>query len=246
MDLHDESIRERCGFIFAEHLGERLGGEIGGAQHAITSLVGLGAGCPTSHDALGDAAQILDQHDAQGDRHGPQFADRERLHVLISAEEAAQQLRLEPAVGVGHERPRDPENPRIPGQFAGRDLRKLSIVPCRQVEPDFADLLLGEMEVVDQPLARWRDGGAFVEGLHGVTIGFEKYGLIVGQAPSQRSTWASARLRAWTSRRSALNSSFRTGDVSAFVGPDGRRRNSLAFGNGFPLRPASTCAPLSN
>jgi hypothetical protein len=56
---------------------------------------------PAVDDAIGDPPEILDEHDTQGGRHRPQFANAQRLHFLIGAQVAAQHLRVEETVGVG-------------------------------------------------------------------------------------------------------------------------------------------------
>ena len=77
---------------------------------------GARRGCSTMR--CGRAPQILDQHDAQRDRDRPQLADRQRLHALVGAHEAAQHLGIEAAVGVRDERPGQAEHARIAGERA--------------------------------------------------------------------------------------------------------------------------------
>ena len=87
----------------------------------IGDRVGLAALVAAVDDALGDPPQILDQDDAQGDRRSPQFADRERLLLLIGVDEAAPGIDIEAAVGVRDERPDQSEHPR---QSRQRDRRR--------------------------------------------------------------------------------------------------------------------------
>ena len=63
-------------------------------------------------DALGQAPEILDEDDSQRDRQRPQLADRQRLDPLIGADEPAEGLELDPAVGVRDERPGQPVHAR--------------------------------------------------------------------------------------------------------------------------------------
>ena len=64
-------------------------------------------------DPLREPPQVLDQHDAQRDRHRPQLADPEGLLALVRLHEATQRLGVEPAVGVRHEGPSDAEDARV-------------------------------------------------------------------------------------------------------------------------------------
>ena len=58
-------------------------------------------------------AQVLDEDEAQRDRDRPQLADRERRDALVGADEAAERLRVEAAVGVRDEGPGDAVDARI-------------------------------------------------------------------------------------------------------------------------------------
>ena len=82
-------------------------------------------------DALGDPPEVLDEHDAQGGRHRPQFANAQRLHFLIGAQVAAQHLRVEEAVGMGHVCPSHAEHARIPHEGSAGELGQLPIVAGR-------------------------------------------------------------------------------------------------------------------
>ena len=113
--------------------------------------------CPrraSDGDLLGQPAQVLDEHDAQRDRHGPQLADRERLHPLVGRDKSPQHDRVEVAVGVRDEGPCQAEHSRITGERPIGQPRQLAVVAWRQVLADFANLLLDQMIVVEQPLGR--------------------------------------------------------------------------------------------
>ena len=96
-------------------------------------------------------------------RDRPEFADRQRLHLLVGAHEAAQHLGIEVAVGVGDEGPGQAEHPRISGERSVGQLRQLPIVAGRQGGADFANLPFDEVIVVDQPFGRRRDGAALID-----------------------------------------------------------------------------------
>ena len=78
-------------------------------------------------DALRDAPQVLDQHDAQRDGHRPELADRERLDALVGAHETPQGLGFEAAVGVRDECPGDAEHARKAGERSGGELGQLAV-----------------------------------------------------------------------------------------------------------------------
>ncbi len=59
------------------------------------------------------------------------------------------------------------------------ELRKLAVISRRQIGTDFADLLLDEMVVVEQPLGRRRNGPAVISRLRDVAIGLEQDTLVL-------------------------------------------------------------------
>ena len=58
------------------------------SDHLVRPVVGLVAVEPVGGDAGGDAAQILDQRQAQHDRDGPQLAQLQGGHRLVGGDEA--------------------------------------------------------------------------------------------------------------------------------------------------------------
>ena len=72
---------------------------------------------------------------------------------------------------MGYERPGHTEHARISHERSAGEFGKLPIVARGQIGPDFADLFLNHMEVVDQPLGRRRDDRARVNGLRDIAIG---------------------------------------------------------------------------
>ena len=137
-------------------------------------------------DLVGEAAQVLDQHDAQGDRDGPQLADGERLHALVGGDEAAQGVGIEVAVGVRDEGPGEAEHARIAGERARGQFRQLAVVAGRQVVADLADLLLDQVVVVEQPFGRRHDTAAAFQFGGAGAIGGEQHGGVVVEPPVQR------------------------------------------------------------
>ena len=116
------------------------------------------AGGASLHDPLGQAPQILHEHDPQGDGDGPELADGQRLHALESADEALERLGLEVAVGVRDEGPGETQDARVAVQGALRELGELAVEATREVLSDLAQDLFDDVEVVDEPLRRGNDG----------------------------------------------------------------------------------------
>ncbi len=164
----------------------RLGGLARGAQQAIGDGVGLLASGPAVDDPLGDAPQVFDQHDAQGDGHRPQLADGQRLDLLIGAQIAAQHFGIEQAVGVGDKGPGHPEHARISRKGSAGQLGQLAVIALGQVAADLADLLFDHVKIVDQPLGGRGYGGARVHRLGDVAIGLDQHRLILRQPFRQR------------------------------------------------------------
>ena len=179
--LHQIAIGKGLPAAWRQYRLGQFGGVAGGAQQSVGGQIGGVTSSAAVDHPLGDPPKVLDQHDTQGDRDRPQLTDGERLHMLIGAQIAADNLGVEQAVGVGHERPRQAEHPRIVGERPPRELGQLPIVAHRQIDADFADLPFDHVEVVDQPLGGWSDRLAFVNGLGDVAIGRHEHRLIVGQ-----------------------------------------------------------------
>ena len=202
-ELDREGLRKRPALMRRKHDGDRFGRPAARAQQAVGETVRrmpLGAALG---DLLREASEILDQNDPQRDRHRPEFADGERLHLLIGSHEANQHLGVEAAIGMGDERPRYAEHPGIARERARRELGKLSVVSGRQVRADLVDLLFDEMIIVDQPFGCGRDGATLVDRLDGGTIGGEQNGPIVGETPRQKLSLGRSRRHDLRDRKTA-------------------------------------------
>ncbi len=140
---------------------ERSTGAATQAEEIVREGVGGLAGRASGDDALGQPTQVLHEHDAEGDRDGPQLADGQGLGPLKSADEALEGLGLEAAVGVRDEGPGQSEHAGIPLQRALRELGQLAVDPRRQVLPDLPHHRVHHVEVVDEPL-RGRSRRPFV------------------------------------------------------------------------------------
>ncbi|MBK7119259.1 MAG: hypothetical protein IPH64_09800 [Comamonadaceae bacterium] len=102
--------------------------------------------------ALGQAAQVFDQHDAQGRGQRPHLAQLEFAGFLVGAQEAGQQPLVKGAVGMGHKSPGDAIDARQSRQRAVLQDRQRTEVAARHALVDFLELRLDHVEVVQQPL----------------------------------------------------------------------------------------------
>ena len=167
------------------------------------------------------APQVLDQHDAQRDRDGPQLADRQRLDALIGAHEAAQHLGIEAAVGVGDEGPGDAEHARIAGE---RSVQRASAAAGNSRAAGRRGFRGSALRRDDSCRAAIRppgDARPLFDCRGARTIGGEQRRRIVvkprdasGSTGTAGDGLRAARLRACSSRRSTLKSSSRTGAAS--------------------------------
>ena len=121
-------------------------------QQAAGQCVGIGPRAAPGGHLVGQATQVFDQHDAQGDGHCPQLADGQRLDLLIGDDKALQDVRVEVAVGVGDKRPGHAQYPWITGKGTAGEFRQLAVIARRQVIADLANLLFDQVIVVQQPL----------------------------------------------------------------------------------------------
>ena len=151
--LRGKGLAQRCAGALVQFLVERRVGRVW-AQQAAGQGVGVGPCAASDGHLVGEAAEVLDQHDAQGDRYRPQFADGQRLDLLISDDKALQDVRVEVAVGVGDKRPGHAQYTWITGKGTAGEFRQLAVIARRQVIADLANLLFDQVIVVQQPLGR--------------------------------------------------------------------------------------------
>jgi hypothetical protein len=184
--LDREGLRQRRLFVAPQNDPGRFGHVPVHAQQAVGLGIRFLAGSPAADDAIGRAPQVFDQHDAQRDGNRPQLADAERLNALIGAHEAAQHVGVEAAVGMGNERPGDPEDARVAGEGAARQLRQLAIIARRQIIANLADLLFDKMIIVEQPFGGGRRGLPVAGRSCDFVIGRKQDRFVVLQPRSQR------------------------------------------------------------
>ena len=131
--------------VLLDHLEHAVGPQIG-----QLALVG-GDGHANRH-----APQVLDQRQAQHDRHRPQLAELERLDGLVRGDETGQRAAAQPPVAVGHGLQREIVDAGQARRRPAAQPRQLAAVTRRQMALGGADLFFDEVEVVEQPLAGGR------------------------------------------------------------------------------------------
>ena len=134
--LHGEGSRQRLSFPNSQ---EASG--LGVSRPPASSIRSASASAsrralPLRTICSAHASQIFNQDDSERDRNRPQLADRQRLHALICVHESAKHVRIESAVGVRDESPRQAEHARIACERTLGELRQTAIIAARKIVAD--------------------------------------------------------------------------------------------------------------
>ena len=165
--------------------GRRHGPVVADAEQLVGQGVGFLAHRAPAHDTLGQAPEVLHQHDAQRDGYRPQLTDHQWLHALVGVHESTEHLGVEAAVGMRHEGPGDSVDSRIPGQWPLGQLGQLPIEPGREIVADLPQLLVDDVEVVDEPFGRRNDRPLLTDGVGDHPIRFAEDASVVLDARQQ-------------------------------------------------------------
>ena len=152
-------------------------------QQLVRERVRVTARSATVDDLLGQAPQVLQEHETEGDRDGPQLADGQHLDALESLDEALESLRLEAAVAVGDEGPGQPKYPRVALEGPLCELRQPAVESRRQILPDLSKDVLHDVEVVDEPLCGRGDRAFLADHGGEVPIAAKQHAPAVSHAP---------------------------------------------------------------
>ena len=125
-ELDRKGSRERPALMRDENDSDRLGRSAACAEQTVGEAVRHLPRGTALGDLAREASEILDQNNPQRDRHRPEFANGERLYLLIGFDEANQHLAVETAIGMGDEGPGDAEHPGIAGERPSRELREVA------------------------------------------------------------------------------------------------------------------------
>ena len=152
----------------------------------IAPVIGMGIGGSGGRHALGQAAQVLDQHHAQGGGQSPQLAQRQLARVLVGAQKIAQQIFIKGAVGVRHKSPGHPVNARQTGQMGLHQHRQIPKIAPWQPVMDLLDLRHHHIKIVQQPFTCSADVVAGGIALGDSVIGLAQDADVVAQARKKR------------------------------------------------------------
>ncbi len=108
-------------------------------------------------DPLSEAAEVFDQAKLEHARPRPELADGERRHCLECHDEPDQALRIQPAIAVANQLPRQGVDSRRPRQLARCQPREMSMIGGRQVVSNALELGFRDVEVIEQPFGRGGD-----------------------------------------------------------------------------------------
>ena len=109
-------------------------------------------------------------------------------------DEGAPGIDIETAVGVRDKRPDEAEHPGKPGEGTVGELGQLAIISRREIQPNFANLALDEIEIVDQPFGGRGDRGLVVHRRADRLVGVDQARFIGCQAVKQRASRLAIRL----------------------------------------------------
>ncbi len=164
----------------------KAGRRFEGRQHAFGERVRLRALAARHLHAAGEAAEVFDQRDAKRDGNRPELADRQGRDRLIRVEEVFEGPHIGVAVGVGDEGRRDRVHARVPGELAPGQVRKLPLVVRGKVLTDLADLVEDEVEIVQKPFGRRRDGLAALRPGHDRRVNHPELAIVLLEAGPHR------------------------------------------------------------
>ena len=129
---------------------------VAGAEHLVRHLVGRLAQLARAVHPHRDAAQVLDQHEAQQRWQRPQLADLQRHHRLEAFHDRLEAAQRHRAVGMRDIDPGNRQRARHRRASGQLHRRQLAVEAARQVALDLEARLLDEIVVVEQPLRRRR------------------------------------------------------------------------------------------
>ena len=168
-----------------DHQDQILWIGVGHRDHQVGPPVRQVMAGPTPGDPCRDAAQILNQRQPQHDRDGPQLAQLEGGDILVGGDEAAQGLRVHPAVAMGDDLQGQVIDPRQTGRWALAQTRQFPAVALGQMPLGGADLLFDQVEVIEQPFPGRADPSGCRHRLHEQGTDVDQ-GPLIGVQPHQQ------------------------------------------------------------
>jgi hypothetical protein len=145
-------------------------------QKAISHLVRARARLAGADDLLGQPPQVFDKGHTKVDGDGPEFTDAERLGALVGAHEGLQRVQVKSTVGMRDVGPCQPIDARVPSEVVALgDLWQDLIKASWEVIPNFPDLFVYDVKVVEEPLFGLRDLTFLSNHLDDVPVPSEKH-----------------------------------------------------------------------
>ena len=174
------------GRVRAGHLGHLQDHALRVLLRDLDHPVGPGRGLvrvdPVRCDPGRDAAKVLDQGQPEHDGDRPELAESEGGHGLVCLDERGEDVKVDAPVVVRDQLAGDVVDAGEPGERSALEDREPPAVPEREVTPGGPDLLLDQVEVVEQPLARRRDPAILLERGRDEGEGRDEDGLVLGEA----------------------------------------------------------------
>ena len=171
-------VRDHQNQIFRVALGHR--------RHLVGPPIGQVAVGPAGRDADRDAAEILDQRQAQHDRDGPQFAQLEGGDRLVGRDEPAEIFRVHPAIAVSDDLQREVVHARLPGRGAVQQAWQFPAVTLGQVPLGGANLFFDQIKIIEQPFPGWRDPAGRRDRRHEQRADVDQGPFVLGQSGQKR------------------------------------------------------------
>ncbi len=130
---------------------------MGGLDHLVRPILGVGSVGSVGGNQGSDATKILDQGKAKHDWEGPELTQLQRGDRLVCGDKTTETLRIDAPVAVRNCFQRDSVHP---GQTRGRTFqqtRQFPAVTLREMFPSGADLLFDQVKIVEQPFSSRSD-----------------------------------------------------------------------------------------
>ena len=139
---------------------------------------------PGDGQPSGDALQVFNQPQPQHNWNGPQLAQFQGTHVLVSGDEGRERSRINLCIHVRDEFEHNVVNARKSGGTAVPQPGQFPAVAMGQMPPGHLDLLFDQVEVVEKPFGGGSDSPAWNDG-EGRAIESCQYVLVLAQPGQQ-------------------------------------------------------------
>ncbi len=139
-----------------------------------------------AEDLLRESPQVVHQDQAEHDRDGPQFANRQRRDRLKGVDEMGEVVLVHAAITMGHEFHGDRVDARQAAQRAAGDLGEEPIIAARQIGVDLEQGFGNDVKVVEQPFGVGTKVFLPAVSLANLAIGAEQAAAVANELLKQR------------------------------------------------------------